>query len=80
MAEKTFAEDFSDRRIFIVPASDQRHACALADDDVGFSQAANGPTFIAVGAHATDAQIERVALEWRSRFGVSAEALKAARI
>ena len=55
----TEASAFCDRRVFFVRPGDNNAANFCADDDFGFCQACDGPTYLAIGQRLTDDCIDR---------------------
>lgn len=55
----TEASAFCDRRVFFVRPGDYNAANFRADDDFGFCQACDGPTYLVIGQRLTDKCIDR---------------------
>lgn len=55
----TEALAFCDRRVFFVRPGDYNAANFRADDDFGFCQACDGPTYLVIGKSVSDECIDR---------------------
>ena len=55
----TEASAFCDRRVFFARPGDLNAANFRADDEFGFCQACDGPTYLAIGQRLTDECIDR---------------------
>ena len=55
----TESSAFCDRRVFFVRPGDYNAANFRADDDFGFCQACDGPTYLVIGQRLTDECIDR---------------------